>query len=101
MSDTSIPELAPRQWIYRNLTPWRIHACYEAGGSLQPRSKAGKEDNHVAAVLSIPAFGEVRVPREEAAKLRTEKMRRLGQIEVRLAPSEFWTAAPRAIVIFG
>ena len=30
---------APRQWIYENLTPWRIHACFTADGELVPRTQ--------------------------------------------------------------
>jgi hypothetical protein len=88
---------APRQWIYRNLTPWRIHACFTAKGELLPRGEKGA----VVKVLSIPALGEVTVRNEDARDLNTLEMRRLGQIDVRPAPSEFWTHLPRAIVMFG
>lgn len=99
---------APRQWIYRNLTPFRIHACFGEGGTLLPRERAtdapdatgatGAETDHV---FSVPALGEVTLPAEDASRLDTVNMRRLGQIEVRPAPSEYWTNLPRAIVIFG
>ena len=55
----------------------------------------------VIKVLAIPALGETAVPAEDACGLNTLNMRRLGQIEVRPAPSEFLTNLPRAIVIFG
>lgn len=98
---------APSQWIYQNLTPWRIHACYQNDGSLVPRTREGVgtrgEDCEacVANVLSIPALGEIAVPNEDARWLNTLSMRRLGQIEVRPGPSELLTNLPRAIVIFG
>src|SRR3954447_7146414 len=103
------PEYSPSQWIYRNLTPWRIHACFRADRSLLPRcpgAAASNEKNQdcghdVVKVLSIPALGEVKVPKEDSYQYNTLKMRRLGQIEVRPAPSELWTNVPRAIVIFG
>ena len=88
---------APRQWIYRNLTPWRIHACFGENGDLVSREKLhpqvtkenGQAGDEPSNVLSIPALGEVTLPREDAQRLNTIKMRRLGQIEVRPAPSEF------------
>jgi hypothetical protein len=94
---------APKRWIYQNLTPWRIEACYTADGRLVPRPKdrSNGRDACVANVLSIPALGEVTVPDEEARFLNTLNMRRLGQIEVRPAPSELLTNLPRLIVIFG
>ena len=103
------PEYSPSQWIYRNLTPWRIHACFRADRSLLPRCPAADATNtndqdcghDIVKVLSIPALGEVKVPKEDSYQYNTLKMRRLGQIEVRPAPSELWTNVPRAIVIFG
>ena len=103
---------APRQWIYENLTPWRIHARFTAAGELVPRTQGDDGADEppgsgppceecVVRVLSIPALGEVKVPREDALLLNTLHMRRLGQIEVRPAPSELLTNLPRAIVIFG
>ena len=79
---------APRQWIYENLTPWRIHACFTAHGELLPRGGDTSDADRVAKVLSIPALGSVNVPPEDARKLNTLNMRRLGQIELRPAPSE-------------
>ena len=55
----------------------------------------------MAKVLSIPALGSVNVPAHDARKLNTLNMRRLGQIELRPAPSEVWSNMPRVIVIFG
>src|SRR4051794_15507716 len=103
------PEDTPSQWIYRNLTPWRIHACFRADRSLLPRGPvadaADEKDadcgHDVGKVLPIPALGEAKVPKEDSYQYTTLKMRRLGQIEVRPAPSELWTNVPRAIVIFG
>src|SRR3954447_23912525 len=103
------PEYSPSQWIYRNLTPWRIHACFRADRSLLPRGPvadaADEKDedcgHDVGKVLSIPALGEVKVPKEDSSQYNTLKMRRLGQIEVRPAPSELWANLPRAIVILG
>ena len=91
----------PRQWIYRNLTPWRIHACFDADGALVLRT--GKEPSNVAVanVLSIPALGEITVPADDARRLDTIKMRRLGQLDLRPAPSEFMTNLPQALVIYG
>jgi hypothetical protein len=96
---------APRQWIYRNLTPWRIHACFTADGTLLPSELADEgraaHDGRVVRVLSIPALGEVTLPNEDARLLNTLPMRRLGQIEVRPAPSELWGSLPQAVMIFG
>jgi hypothetical protein len=55
----------------------------------------------VGQVLSIPALGEVLVPAEDARRLNTLNMRRLGQIELRPAPSEFLSNLPRAVMILG
>jgi hypothetical protein len=134
-----IERYAPRRWIYQNLTPWRIQACFGnagllarqhhdgadgrgPGGATQAQSipsvggvavpfgtngdSTGQRDDGgvrgaVTQVLSIPALGQVTVPREDASRLDTLEMRRLGQIEVRPAPTEFWSHLPRAIVIFG
>ena len=99
-----IDRYAPRQWIYQNLTPWRIHACFCAEGTLLSQSDPGptaEGDHEVVKVLSIPALGEVTVPNEDAVQLNTLDMRRLGQIELRPAPSEFLSNLPRTIVIFG
>jgi len=109
MDDGTPPEYSPSQWIYRNLTPWRIHACFRADRSLLPRCGMGPpaEDHdpecshEVVKVLSIPALGEVKVPKEDSYQYNTLAMRRLGQIEVRPAPSELWANMPRAIVIYG
>jgi len=88
---------APRQWIYRNLTPFRIHACFGDGGALLAREQTsdttGKKTDHV---FSVPALGEVTLPAEDASRLDTVSMRRLGQIEVRPAPSEYWTNLPHS-----
>ncbi len=96
---------APRRWIYENLTPWRIYACFDAAGHPLPPERAIPTGNgcaeEVIKVLAIPALGETAVPAEDACGLNTLNMRRLGQIEVRPAPSEFLTNLPRAIVIFG
>jgi hypothetical protein len=96
---------APRQWIYRNLTPWRIHACFTADGTLLTSELADEgraaHDGRVVRVLSIPALGEVTLPNEDARLLNTLPMRRLGQIEVRPAPSELWGSLPQAVMIFG
>ncbi len=96
---------APRRWIYQNLTPWRIYACFDAAGRPLPPERAIPNGNgcaeEVVKVLAIPALGETAVPAEDACGLNTLNMRRLGQIEVRPAPSEFLTNLPRAIVIFG
>jgi hypothetical protein len=100
---------APRQWIYRNLTPWRIHACFTAGGKLLARQTDAARhdpscdgcDDRVVKVLSIPALGEITVPSEDARAFNTLNMRRLGQIEVRPAPSELLSNLPRTIIIFG
>ena len=96
---------APRRWIYENLTPWRIYACFDAEGHPLPPERAIPNGNgcaeEVVKVLSIPALGETAVPAEDARGLNTLNMRRLGQIEVRPAPSELLTNLPRAIVIFG
>jgi hypothetical protein len=93
------------QWIYRNLTPWRIHACFTADGTLLPTGLADEgpaaHDGRVVRVLSIPALGEVTLPDEDARLLNTLPMRRLGQIEVRPAPSELWGSLPQAVMIFG
>jgi hypothetical protein len=102
-------EPAPPQWIYRNLTPWRIEARFKTNHSLMPRCAAGADaaayedecERTVVKVLAIPALGEVKVPREDSSKFNTLAMRRLRQIEVRPAPSEWWSNMPRAIVIFG
>jgi len=94
---------ARQQWIYRNLTPWRIEACFTADGKLPDREQAeeGPADDSVVRVLSIPALGEVTLPDEDARLLNTLSMRRLGQIEVRPAPSEVWASLPQAVMIFG
>ena len=96
---------APRRWIYQNLTPWRIYACFDAHGRPLPPERTIPDENgcttEVVKVLSIPALGETTVPAEDACGLNTLTMRRLGQIEVRPAPSELLTNLPRAIVIFG
>jgi hypothetical protein len=96
---------APRRWIYENLTPWRIYACFDAEGHPLPPERAIPNGNgcaeEVVKVLAIPALGETAVPAEDACGLNTLNMRRLGQIEVRPAPSELLTNLPRAIVIFG
>ena len=95
---------APRQWIYRNLTPWRIHACFTADGALLPREVADEgraAPDTVVKVLSVPALGEVTLPNEDARLLNTLPMRRLGQVEVRPAPSELWGSLPQAVMIFG
>ena len=102
----AIDRHAPKQWIYQNLTPWRIHASFAADGTLLARPPPGaaaaqEPDDRVVKVLSIPALGEITVPNEDAVQLNTLNMRRLGQIELRPAPSELLTNLPRAIVIFG
>jgi hypothetical protein len=100
----------PRQWIYRNLTPWRIHADFGTDGNLVTRAAAATTNGNghhppdaegVNKVLAIPALGEITVPSEDARQLNTLKMRRLGQIELRPAPSELATNVPRIIVVFG
>ena len=105
MSGADVVErCGPRQWIYKNLTPWRIHACFDADGALLPRHPdrtSGHPCERVVSVLSIPALGEIKVPRDDARGLNTLSMRRLGQVEVRPAPGELMTNLPRAIVIFG
>jgi hypothetical protein len=106
---SATPEYAPPQWIYRNLTPWRIEARFKTQQRVMPRCEAGADlkahkqesEQEVVKVLAIPALGEVKVPREDSSEYNTLTMRRLGQIEVRPAPSELWTNMPRAIVIFG
>jgi len=107
--DQEVPEMtdvksAPRQWIYRNLTPWRIHACFTGDGALLPRGPAGEAraaQDSVVKVLSIPALGEVTLPDQDARLLYTLPMRRLGQVEVRPAPTELWGSLPQAVMIFG
>src|SRR3954469_25845792 len=109
MDDDTAGDYSPSQWIYRNLTPWRIYARFGPDHSLLPRcpnatDAAAREPAdcpEVAKVLSIPALGEVKVPKEDSSQYNPLKMRRLGQIEVRPAPSELWANLPRAIVIFG
>jgi hypothetical protein len=93
----------PRAWVYRNLTPWRIYACYRKDGSLVPGEKVetDEESASVWRVLSIPALGEIRMPHDDAEHLDTVEFRRRGQLDVRPAPSEFWSALPSAIVSFG
>ncbi len=90
-------------WIYRNLTPWRIFACFDDKGQLFVEAHPNQRDCGPCAtkVLSIPALGEVTVPHDDAKHLDTLGCRRRGQIKVRPAPSEFWSALPRAIVSFG
>ncbi|MGD9704544.1 MAG: hypothetical protein AB7Q42_07725 [Acidimicrobiia bacterium] len=108
-AEAEVEENAPKLWIYRNLTPWRIHACFTADGELLARGTGDQPDGmgahgcdkSVVKVLSIPALGEVTVPDEDARDLNTLDMRRLGQVEVRPAPSELWNSLPRATVIFG
>ena len=73
-------EGAPHQWIYQNLTPWRIHAWFKDDGSLWPRRHKNGNGGEgrplevchpcVANVLSIPALGEVAVPHEDAVSVR-------------------------------
>lgn len=96
---------APSQWIYQNLTPWRIHACFTADGTLVPRGDERSDGlgcgDDVVKVLSVPALGETIVPDKDARRLNTLAMRRLGQIALRPAPSELLTHLPRAIVIYG
>ena len=132
---------APVQWIYRNLTPWRIQACFTDAGVLLSRIPAADDEQssappgdqtpagdangavgstpgaakelprpdprhaaarrHVVKVLSIPALGEVIVPHEDARKMNTLRMRRLGQIDLRPAPHELLMCLPRAILVFG
>ena len=93
----------PRTWVYRNLTPWRIYACYCDNGRLMSAKEAetGAGPQDVRRVLSIPALGEIRMPQEDAKHLNTVEFRRRGQLDVRPAPSEFWIALPSAIVSFG
>ena len=55
----------------------------------------------MAKVLSIPALGEIVVSKDDADHLNTLDMRRLGQIELRPAPSELLTQLPRVIMIYG
>jgi hypothetical protein len=103
-SGAEFKRYAPKQWIYQNLTPWRIHACFCAEGTAVPQSEQGaaaEGQREVVKVLSIPALGEITVPNEDAVQLNTLDMRRLGQIELRPAPGEFLSNLPRAIVIFG
>jgi len=102
-SDDMSRKNAPRQWIYRNLTPWRIHACFTAAGKLLPRERVDDRAacDSVVKVLSIPALGEVTLPNQDARLLNTLPMRRLGQVEVRPAPSEFSGSLPQAVMIFG
>jgi hypothetical protein len=101
---------APRLWIYRNLTPWRIDAHFDARGRVLPQGATPARDGDQsppapaakpAKELSIPPLGEVTVPNVDARDLDTLEMRRLGQLEVRPAPSERLSSLPRAIVIFG
>ncbi len=92
-------DVAPRRWIYRNLTPWRIEACFTRGGDAGDGNPSAGQ--RVAPVLSIPALGEVTIPHEDVSQFDTLTMRRLGQLEVRPAPSELLSNLPRAIVIFG
>ena len=94
---------APRTWIYRNLTPWRIYARYGEDGTppLDGRSLEDVDTSLVRRVLSIPALGEVRLSNEDAEHLDTVGLRRRGQLDVRPAPSEFWSALPSLIVSLG
>ena len=52
-------------------------------------------------MLSIPALGEVRLSNEDAEHLDTVGLRRRGQLDVRPAPSELWSALPSLIVSLG
>jgi hypothetical protein len=102
--ERELAKKAPHQWIYRNLTPWRIHACFGAEKNLLCRDAARSQvscKDSVAQVLSIPALGEITLPNEDSRRMNTLNMRRLGQIVVRPAPSELWSSLPQAIMIFG
>ena len=82
-SGADLKRYAPKQWIYQNLTPWRIHACFCAKGMAVPqaeRGEAAEGKRKIVKVLSIPALGEITVPNEDAVQLNTLDMRRLGQI---------------------
>ena len=89
----------PKTWIYRNLTPWRIHACFDADGPA-PRETAHRAARRGpmrdARCCRSRRSARSPCPHEDARALNTLDMRRLGQIEVRPAPSELLTTCPRA-----
>ncbi len=92
---------APRTWIYRNLTPWRIYARYGEDGTPLDGRSVDVDTSAVRRVLSIPALGEVRLSNEDAEHLDTVGLRQRGQLDVRPAPSELWSALPSLIVSLG
>ena len=77
---------APRQWIYRNLTPWRIE--YRVNDGEQP-------------VLTIPPLGEVRVPQAECDAWNTSALRQRGQLDVVPAPLDVFERLPSLALLFG
>jgi hypothetical protein len=81
------PSQAPREWLYRNLTPWRIEY------------KARPEDKEPA--LTIPPLGEVRVRHVDCAEWNTSALRQRGQLEVVPAPHDLVERLPTIILLLG
>ncbi len=77
----------PAEWIYRNLTPWRIE--YRVG--------TGDDD----AVLTIPALGETRVAHEDCVDWNTTALRQRGQLEIVPAPAGMLERLPSLTLLLG
>jgi hypothetical protein len=77
----------PSEWIYRNLTPWRIEY------RVRP--------DDVEPALTIPPLGETRVRHTDCATWNTTALRRRGQLEIVPAPDDVFERMPSMLLLFG
>jgi hypothetical protein len=77
----------PAEWIYRNLTPWRIEY------RLEPDDQAP--------VLTIPPLGETRVSHVDCAAWNTRALRQRGQLEIVPAPGDMSERLASLVLLLG
>jgi hypothetical protein len=77
----------PSEWIYRNLTPWRIEY------RVRP--------DDAEPLLTIPPLGETRVRHTDCADWNTTALRRRGQLEIVPAPDDLLERLPSLLLLFG
>ena len=79
----------PHQWVYRNLTPWRIEYRPEGVGYEKPPA------------LTVPPLGEARVYSVDADGWDTSALRQRGKLEVVPAPTDLFARLPSLVLLLG